>query len=209
MSKTGYLILMVIIIFSYKQLENIFKKFFNKSINYQLWESKGYYAWGLILLIIYLVVNPIDYIVKVPVNNKWGIMAILYVGISTIFTCIYNINIYYPRKSNKFRCFHYGVMQPIFEEVAFRGLILPMTVYILGDHAEAIILLNGIIFMAFHLNYWSFNKENVSMFFSFLIIGVYFSYIALITQSIIYPILCHIIINGGNTLYRNLKYECR
>ncbi len=33
------------------------------------------------------------------------------------------------------------------------------------------------------------------------------AYLTLVTQSIIYSILCHIIVNGGNTLYRNWKYE--
>lgn len=207
MSKIAYLIIIFIILFSYKALEKFFKKKFPMLIKYQLWDSVFYYFWGLILLVVYLIVKPIDYIIKYPVNNEFGIRCILYIAISTVFVCIYNENAYYPPRNGKLRCFHYGVVQPIFEEVAFRGLILPITVYLLGNHANIIILLNGVIFMLFHLNYWSIEKKTLLMFFGFLIFGLYFTYLTLVTQSIIYSILCHIIVNGGNTLYRNWKYE--
>jgi hypothetical protein len=203
MDKIIYLILIVVILFSYKTMESFFKRFFPKLVNYQLWESIGYYFWGLLLLIAYLIARPNDYIIKSPINNKLGIQFILIFIISTMYICIKNPNVYYPRKDNKLRCFHYGVIQPIFEEVAFRGLILPMTIYLLGYNAIMIILLNGVIFMLFHLNYWSFEKEALFMFLKFLIIGLAFIYITIMTQSIIYSILCHIIVNGGNTLYRN------
>lgn len=203
MNKIIYLILIVVILFSYKTMESFFKRFLPKLVNYQLWESIGYYFWGLLLLIAYLIVRPNDYIIKSPINNKLGIQFILIFIISTLFICIKNPNGYYPRKDNKLRCFHFGIIQPIFEEVAFRGLILPMTIYLLGYNAIMIILLNGVIFMLFHLNYWSFEKETLFMFLNFLIIGLAFIYITIMTQSIIYSILCHIIVNGGNTLYRN------
>lgn len=160
---------------------------------------------GLPLLIVYLIVTPNDYIIKSPINNKIGIVFLLCFIISTIFVCIGNQNVYYPHKDNKLKCFHYGVIQPIFEEVAFHGLILPMTIYLLGDHTIMIILLNGVIFMLFHLNYWSFEKKYRFMFLNFLITGLLFIYMTLVTQSIVYSILCHVIVNGGNTLYRNWK----
>lgn len=119
-----YLILLGVMMFSYKILENIFMKLFPKLGKDQLWTNQGYYLWGLVLLIIYFIVRPNDYIIKSPINNEMGIKFILFFIISTIFICIKNLNVYYPKKTNKLKCFHYGVIQPIFEEVAFRGLIL-------------------------------------------------------------------------------------
>jgi len=194
-----YLILIITIIFSYRIFENIF----NKLGNDQLWTNRGYYCWGLVLLVIYFIVRPNDYVFKTPINNKIGIKFILFFLTSTFFICITNLNVYYPKKINKLKCFHYGVIQPIFEEIAFRGLILCMTINLLAIDESIIILLNGIIFMAFHLNYWSFKKENIKLFLNFLALGILFNYITLITHSIIYSIVCHIIMNGGITVYRN------
>lgn len=204
-----YLILIVVMIFSYRILEDILEKLFPDLGKDQLWATEGYYLWGLVLFIIYFIVKPNDYIMKIPINNKNGIMFILAFMISTIFICIKDSNVYYPKKTNKLKCFHYGVVQPIFEEIAFRGLILPMTIYLLGNSFSGAILLNGIIFMLFHLNYWSFKKKTANMFLGFLALGLCFSYITVMTQSIIYSILCHIIINGGNTLYRNFNVKVK
>lgn len=129
MNNIAYLVLIGVIMFSYNILESIIKKFFPKLVKDQLWASIGYYLWGLVLLIVYLIIRPNDYIIKNPINNELGIKFILFFIISTIIICIKNPNVYYPKKSNKLKCFHYGVIQPIFEEVAFRGLILPHSLF--------------------------------------------------------------------------------
>ncbi|MBU5591315.1 CPBP family intramembrane metalloprotease [Clostridium sp. MSJ-4] len=198
-----YLILIGIILFSYTILESIVKKIFPSLGKDQLWANVGYYSWGLVLLIIYLIIRPMDYITKIPINNILGISFIISFSVVTIFICIKDPNVYYPRKNNKLKCFHYGVIQPILEEVAFRGLILPMTIYLSGNNTSLIILLNSFIFMFFHLNYWSLEKKHKKLFINFFMLGLFFNYIAIGTQSIFYGVLCHIIVNGGNTLYRN------
>ncbi|WBW98236.1 CPBP family intramembrane glutamic endopeptidase [Oceanirhabdus sp. W0125-5] len=205
MNKILYLLLIIVILFSYKILEKYFERFFPRIIKSQLWDSKGYYSWGLVLLIVYLIIRPKDYLFKLPINNKEGLIVVFCFALFTLFLCIQNPNSYYPRKSNKLRCVHFGVVQPIFEEVAFRGLILPMTIFLIGDNFNMIMLTNGIMFMLFHINYWSFEKRHFNLFFNFFFMGLFFTYVALITQSIFYSTICHIIGNGGYTVYRNWR----
>jgi len=85
-------------IFFYRILEYIFEKLFPKLGKDQLWATEGYYLWGLVLFIIYFIVKPNDYIMKIPINNKNRIMFILAFMISTIFICIKDSNVYYPKK---------------------------------------------------------------------------------------------------------------
>lgn len=205
MDKIISLVGIVIILFSYKILEKILHKLFPKIVKRQLWDSLGYYIWGLLLLGIYLYVKPIDYIISKPVNNSYGVIVTIIVIIVTVYGCVSDPNVYYPRKTGKLRCIHYSIIQPIFEEVAFRGLILPMMMPLLGNNGNILMLVNAALFMGFHLNYWSYNKENQRMFIGFLLIGMALGYVTLMTESIVYAVICHIIINGGNTLYRNLK----
>ena len=203
MNNLIYLIAIVVTFFSYGILEKVFRRFFPKLIPHQLWSSVLYYAWGLVLLIIYFTAVPYDLILKMPINNKTGIYSVLGALMILRFLYINNVDCYYPTKDKKLKCFHYGIVLPIFEEVAFRGLILPMTIYLIGDHAIIIIALNAVLFMLFHLNYWSFKKAYLMKYVNFLLTGVVFIYITILTNSIIYAILIHIIIDGGNTLYRN------
>jgi CAAX prenyl protease-like protein len=210
MDKIIYLMAIFGIMISYKIMEIFFKRFFPKLINFDLSSSICYYFWGLVLLSVYLIVRPNDYVTKIPINNKSGIIFLIFFTIGVFFAFIYNQdpNVYYPKKEEKLICFNHGIILPIFEEVAFRGLILPMTVCLLGNQGYIIILLNGFLFMLFHLNYyWPIKKELLPLFFNFLVLGIYFSYLALITESIVYSTLCHIILNGGYTLYKNWKTQ--
>lgn len=183
----------------------IIGKLFPKLGKDQLWTNQGYYLWGLILLIVYLIIKPYDYIVKKPINNEVGIVFIVIYLVVAFFVCKAGLDFYYPKKSNKLKCFHYGVIQPIFEEIAFRGLILPMTIQLLGNNFSIVIWINGIIFMVFHWNYWSLNKKNINLFLNFLCVGLSFAYLSFKTQSILYSIIGHIIINSCNVIYRNYK----
>lgn len=99
---------------------------------------------------------------------------------------------------------------PIFEEIAFRGLILPILARhpVLGQlHSTSIIdvsgaiLLTSLLFAVSHLQYYRLNRESVRFMLFAFSAGIFFGLIAQVTGSIMLTIPLHIAFNGSAVLY--------
>ncbi|MFC6652741.1 CPBP family intramembrane glutamic endopeptidase [Paenibacillus rhizoplanae] len=99
---------------------------------------------------------------------------------------------------------------PIFEEIAFRGLVLP----ILAQHpglgqlhsnslidVSGAILLTAFLFAVSHLQYYKLNRESVRFMLFAFSGGIFFGLIAQVTGSILLTIPLHIAFNGSAVLY--------
>lgn len=169
--------------------------------NKRLWETQGYYMWGLVLMLSYYIVPSQQLFIKSPINNFGAIIfTIVYIAYLVVIF-FYNKESYYPKQKKTMKSVHYCIIQPIFEEIAFRGIILPLTDILLCINSINIIILNAILFTLFHINYWSISSKNLKRFNQFYFYGLIFGGIALYTKSIFYSLIWHIMLNGGYTLY--------
>jgi membrane protease YdiL (CAAX protease family) len=207
MTNTMQFIIVLIAIFSYTFLDYMIPKVWPKSEKKQLWSGNGAFLWGGILLVTCFILRQSEYVFKLPINHQVGIQIIILVIIGTIHNGYRNKKTYYPSKSNMKKCLNYSIFQPIFEEIAFRGLLLPVTINLFSGVLSSswIISLNAIAFTLFHRNYWGFCKEHINNYYGFFFVGLMLTYTAYENQSIVYAIVAHILINGTNTLYGNWK----
>ncbi|WP_238654891.1 CPBP family intramembrane glutamic endopeptidase [Paenibacillus piscarius] len=95
---------------------------------------------------------------------------------------------------------------PIFEEIAFRGLVLPILAQhpVLGElHATGIIdvsgaiLLTAFLFAVSHLQYYRLNRESVRFMLFALSGGIFFGLFAQVTESLVLTVALHIAFNGS------------
>lgn len=99
---------------------------------------------------------------------------------------------------------------PIVEEIAFRGLVLP----ILGRHPALgqlhsnsildfswAILLTSLLFAVSHLQYYRLNRQSIRFMLFAFSGGIFFGLIAQVTGSILLTIPLHIAFNGSAVLY--------
>lgn len=145
-----------------------------------------------------------NFIFNIIINKQVAIQAILITVFGIAYVTKSNKNIYYPSYDNKIRCINFSITQPIFEEIAFRGIILPITIPLLENNFYMLIILNGFLFMLFHLNYWSY-KDGIQLFLEFFLVGMFFANIVIITNSIIYSVVCHILTNSCFTILGNQR----
>ncbi|MEK3834040.1 CPBP family intramembrane glutamic endopeptidase [Paenibacillus sp. FSL R7-0128] len=99
---------------------------------------------------------------------------------------------------------------PIFEEIAFRGLILPILARhpVLGQlHSTSIIdvsgaiLLTSLLFAVSHLQYYKLNRESVRFMLFAFSGGIFFGLFAQVTESLLLTIPLHIAFNGSAVWY--------
>lgn len=205
----NYFIVLAIALCSYTIIEKLLRCFSIIQSSDQLWSTIWYYLWGLCLLLSVVLISPNDFVFKVPVNIG-SVIGVIIVLLIFIFMSIRNNTVvYYPKTSNLLKCINFSIFLPIFEEVAFRGIILPVLIILLSEYVkiEIILLLNGLLFSLFHRNYWSFVQKHFGMFMIFFSYGYLFSYISYSTQSIWLSVFTHIMINGGITVYKNFYHK--
>ena len=201
-----YVIVILVALLSYTVIERILRHFsVLKSNRDPLWSGVWYYLYGICLLVSLLAIRPIDFVFKIP--SRIG-FSLLIIGVMMLFLLL-NLKegnkIYYPTADNILKCVNFSVIQPLFEEVAFQGIILPILAFLFKEYfrAEIIIAIDGILFALFRKNCWSFIKESSVTY--FFIQGGIFAYIAYTTQSIWLLVIYRVLLNITITVYKNKK----
>ena len=92
------------------------------------------------------------------------------------------------------------IIAPLIEEMVFRGFLLRVFEYRIGDVTKAI-LLNALIFAIFHFNPWWF----VQIF----ILGIFMGYLAWKTDSILLSFTLHFCVNGLSVFFINAGEKVR
>lgn len=122
----------------------------------------------------------------------------------TLVILMYSNQMIVPRRL--FGKVNLGLIQPIFEEVVFRGVILFKLRNLLPNWPLIYIaLINAAIFSLYHLNYWRPFLKHKRRYFYFFLHGYVFAYLALSFNSILFSVLAHVYMNGGNILYTLIR----
>lgn len=201
-----YIVSILIIMCSYKFLEVVLKFIFPKLIKEELWKSVLYYIWGAAVIIAAFIV-PENYILIIPRDISTGVFFLVLSGIYLHIICAEDMVEYYPRKENKVEYFNFVVAKPIMEEVAFRGIILPITMIFFDDITIIIIALNALIYTIFNFSYIKPEVNNNKRLVMVFILGAMSTYFALALHSILFACLAHILINLGVSRRYNKIYN--
>lgn len=132
-----------------------------------------------------------------------------------LFFVILLVNLLISRSSGYspkgiFNTINFILFFPLLEEIAFRGLVLPILARhpALGQlHSNSIIdvswaiLLTSLLFAVSHLQYYRLNRESVRFMLFAFSGGIFFGLIAQVTGSILLTIPLHIAFNGSAVLY--------
>lgn len=143
-------------------------------------------------------------------NTPQDVMKVL-----PLFLIILLVNLIISRSSGynpagTYNTVNFVLCFPIFEEIAFRGLVLP----ILAQHpglgqlhsnslidVSGAILLTAFLFAVSHLQYYKLNRESIRFMVFALSGGIFFGLFAQVTESLLLTIPLHIAFNGSAVLY--------
>jgi membrane protease YdiL (CAAX protease family) len=106
------------------------------------------------------------------------------------------------------------ILFPIGEEILFRGIILSLATYLVGNSTIYVpvpilkgvtlqVFLSAICFGITHLQYFDFRLDSTTIrkvLFAFLF-GLFAGNVVEITGSVFYPVIFHVLANTGATLY--------
>lgn len=203
-----YIVLIIILSFFFSLLVgliNIIKKNENKkSIKFIPFIS---YIW-LILIFIISILGFRDEVFSLPnkLLNFTDIIVLLLFITPFIFYSGYRIN----KEIN--RIISFCIIFPIGEEIIFRAIIPSLLLLVIGTNImvpfpllkeiSLQVLISSILFGLMHIQYFKFkiNKDVfIKIIFAF-IFGVFMGNLVDITNSILYPIIFHIIANSGTTI---------
>ncbi|MES5955471.1 CPBP family intramembrane metalloprotease [Bacillus fungorum] len=198
------LALAVLLAFSYKIVDITVGAVIGKTL-YRKIENEIIYIWGTLLTIISYFYED-NYVFRLPIYYESIVVLILIAVVTNIFISRYSG--YNP--SGKKNILNFVIMYPIFEEVIFRGMIIP----ILNNSFATLpyfeiayipvtvpILISSFLFAIAHLQYYSFNQTSIKfMLFAFLG-GVIYGMITNSTLSIAFSILLHVEFNLLSVYY--------
>ncbi len=162
------------------------------------WGAYAVYIWGLILLLFIRVlgvsinVTPND-LTRVNITYKLaGLIGLV------IFPQMANMRFLGPHAKIKGL-----VVNPIFEEIAFRGIVLqslnqfePLTQCIPHTGINAAILISAILFAFSHLLSYGVNLPSIKLSCSCFAGGLFLGYVSLTTQTLFWCILYHMLFNS-------------
>ncbi|MBP0831418.1 CPBP family intramembrane glutamic endopeptidase [Bacillus anthracis] len=198
------LVLAVLLAFSYKIVDITVGIIIGK-IRYQKIENEIIYIWGTLLTIISYFYED-NYVFRLPIHYESIVLLILIALITNIFISRYSG--YNP--SGKKNILNFVIMYPIFEEVIFRGMIIPIlnNAFSIFSYFEIAyipvtlpILISSFLFAISHLQYYKFNQTSIKfMLFAFLG-GIIHGMITDFSLSIVFPILSHIEFNLLSVYY--------
>ncbi|OOZ89454.1 CPBP family intramembrane glutamic endopeptidase [Bacillus cereus] len=198
------LVLAVLLAFSYKIVDITVGIIIGK-IRYQKMENEIIYIWGTLLTIISYFYED-NYVFRLPIHYESIVLLILLALITNIFISRYSG--YNP--SGKKNILNFVIMYPIFEEVIFRGMIIPIlnNAFSIFSYFEIAyipvtlpILISSFLFAISHLQYYKFNQTSIKfMLFAFLR-GIIHGMITDSSLSIVFPILLHIEFNLLSVYY--------
>ncbi len=198
------LVFAVLLAFSYKIVDITVGIIIGKTL-YRKIENEIIYIWGTILTIISYFYED-NYVFRLPIHYESIVVLILIALITNIVISRYSG--YNP--IGKKNILNFVIMYPVFEEVIFRGMIIPIlnnAFPILSNFEIAYIpvtlpiLISSFLFAVSHLQYYKFNQTSIKfMLFAFLG-GIIHGMITDSTLSIVFPILLHIEFNFLSVYY--------
>ncbi|MDF9589712.1 CPBP family intramembrane metalloprotease [Bacillus tropicus] len=198
------LVLAVLLAFSYKIVDTTVGIIIGKTLYHKI-ENEIIYIWGTILTIISYFYED-NYVFRLPIHYESIVVLILIALITNIVISRYSG--YNP--IGKKNILNFVIMYPIFEEVIFRGMIIPIlnNAFSIFSNFEIAyipvtlpILISSFLFAVSHLQYYKFNQTSIKfMLFAFLG-GIIHGMITDSTLSIVFPILLHIEFNFLSVYY--------
>ncbi|PFC86727.1 CPBP family intramembrane metalloprotease [Bacillus anthracis] len=198
------LVLAVLLAFSYKIVDTTVGIIIGKTL-YRKIENEIIYIWGTILTIISYFYED-NYVFRLLIHYESIVVLILIALITNIVISRYSG--YNP--IGKKNILNFVIMYPIFEEVIFRGMIIPIlnNAFPIFSNFEIAyipvtlpILISSFLFAVSHLQYYKFNQTSIKfMLFAFLG-GIIHGMITDSTLSIVFPILLHIEFNFLSVYY--------
>lgn len=200
----GALLAAVLISFLFKIVEWITGLFDKRFLRYTI------YYWGILLIAASLLIKK-NYVFHLPRN----ILTVLPLCLIILF-----INLLISRRSGYspaglFNRINFVITYPVFEEIAFRGLILPILVrhQSLGEKftlelgnglfpkLSLAVIITAVLFAVSHLQYYKLNAESIRFMLFAVSGGLFFGVIAQATESIILTTPLHMAFNGSAALY--------
>lgn len=208
MSSLVALIFAVLLAFSYKIIDIAIRLIIGKTM-YQKIENEVIYIWGILLTVsIYFYED--NYVFRIPVHYESIVPLILITVIANIFISRYSG--YKP--SGKKNIINFVIMYPIFEEVIFRGMILPIlnTSFPLYSYFEFFytpvtvpILISALLFAVAHLQYYSFNLTSIKFMLFAFFGGIIFGMISDYSSSIVFSVILHMEFNLFSVYYSKMS----
>ena len=157
------------------------------------------YPWAAIMLLCAFLIKD-NYVFNVPQSLDHIAMVYIIIPIAILFILPRYVPLRFVGFHGKFNGI---VMYPIFEEVAFRGLILPLLLTIPGldvriDYVSlnGAIIISALLFGLMHILSYGAGKAAIRVAVSAFIGGLFMGYIAWTTQSILLSIAYHMAWNS-------------
>ncbi|WP_397539125.1 lysostaphin resistance A-like protein [Rummeliibacillus pycnus] len=204
MSALAALILAVLLAFSYKIVDITIRLIIGRTM-YRKIENEVIYIWGTLLTVSAYFYED-NYVFRLPVRYDSIVLLILITAITNIFISRYSG--YKP--SGIKNILNFVMMYPIFEEVIFRGMIIPILnksfpVYSYFEFfytpVTVPILISAFLFAVAHLQYYRCNLTSIKfMLFAFLG-GIIFGMISDYSLSIVFSVLLHMEFNFFSVYY--------
>lgn len=168
------------------------------------------YIWGAMAFAATFFIKD-NFVYKLPVVDRTVIYVCLAIFISNMFIAKYSG--YKP--IGRYNIINFVIFYPIFEEVIFRGYILPILnksfqytfIEIAFLPVTISVIISAFLFSIAHLQYYKLNKWSIRYMTFAFIGGILFGAIANYTQSILIPILLHIEFNFLAAYYVRPNYK--
>ncbi|WP_243521917.1 CPBP family intramembrane glutamic endopeptidase [Bacillus pseudomycoides] len=197
-------VLAVLLAFSYKIVDITVGVIIGRML-YRKIENEIIYIWGTLLTVIIYFYED-NYVFRLPIHYEPIVLLILIAAITIIFISRYSG--YKP--SGKKNILNFVIMYPIFEEVIFRGMIIPILnnsfpIYPLYEIAyipvTVPILISSFLFAVAHLQYYSFNQTSIKFMLFAFFGGIIFGMITDYSLSIVFSIFLHVEFNLLSVYY--------
>ncbi|ENQ3106170.1 CAAX protease self-immunity [Bacillus sp. 491mf] len=192
------LVLAVLLAFSYKIVDITVGVIIGRTL-YRKIENEIIYIWGTLLTVINYFYED-NYVFRLPIHYEPIVLLILIAAITNIFISRYSGY----RPSGKKNILNFVIMYPIFEEVIFRGMMIPILnnsfpIYPLFEIAyipvTVPILISSFLFAVAHLQYYSFNQTSIKFMLFAFSGGIIFGVITDYSLSIVFSIFLHVEFN--------------
>lgn len=158
------------------------------------WEEYAVYPWAAVMLLCAFILKD-NLVFRLPESLDRLALVYIIVPIAVLFIVPRLVPLRFIGAHGRFKGI---VMYPIFEEIAFRGLILPLLLAVRGlDISIRYIAINGAVIISaalfglMHILSYGINKASLRIGVFAFIGGLYMGYLAYTTLSILPSIVYH------------------
>ena len=191
------------IVVGYKICEKLIQGY-EKNLD-EFWTHRLYLLFGFGLIVMSIFSRDVNYVWGEPLYPAAGVVNIAgFLGFNAfLYSKIKHL--YYPNK-HKMKVINFCLFQPIFEEICFNGIILGAIVSSSLIMDKTLVTMScSLLYTLYKLDHWNFNILLLKEFKFVLSQNMYFAWLTIDTDSILYAVLARIALNGGYTLYRKFK----